>query len=284
MSPNHLHLRFVYHLAENKFNRIVGLTVITGFSLAAFAQQPTPPKSDPAVASASPTSSTAVTLPSGTRIALVLMHPIQSRYVHRGDDIYAQIVSPVTSGDEVIIPGGTPVDGKVDRFGRNGSRGELYLQSATISFPDGYAATVAGPITLESNEGYALKDPGKGRVFGAVALPLAGAGLGALIGHAAASSQPNTITSSLPPGCMGPPPGCLTSSLTTPAEKGKDTVIGAAVGGGIGFVASLLLANSSRHFFLDVGSPVEMTLPHSLTLERDQVAEAIRDAEQHPAG
>ena len=48
--------------------------------------------------------STTITIPAGTRLALVLTHPIQSRYIHRGDDIYAQITSPVNSGNEMVIP------------------------------------------------------------------------------------------------------------------------------------------------------------------------------------
>jgi len=74
----------------------------------------------------------------------------------------------------------------------------------------------------------------------------------------------------------------LTSSVTGPPDKGKDTVIGAAIGGGIGFVAFLLLATSSHHFFLDVGSPVEMVLQHPLILEEEQTADAVRDSEQRP--
>jgi len=100
-----------------------------------------------------------VTIPAGTRIALVLTHPIQSRYIHRGDDIYAQVSSPVNSGNEVVIPPGTFVQGKVDKLERKGGRGELHLESMSIAFPDGYVATVSGPVTLESGDGYALKDP-----------------------------------------------------------------------------------------------------------------------------
>src|ERR1039458_1905772 len=42
------------------------------------------------------------TIPAGTRFALVLTHPIQSRYIHRGDDIYAQITAPITLGNDVV--------------------------------------------------------------------------------------------------------------------------------------------------------------------------------------
>jgi hypothetical protein len=269
------------------------LTTVTGMLLLALtstAQQTSTPAlqsdsqpSQSSVASASaPSAITAITVPAGTSIALVLTHSIQSRHVHNGDDIYAQIISPVTSGNQVVIPPGTLVQGKVDSIGRDGSRGELRLQSMSIMFSDGYVAPVAGPVTLQSDEGYAIKDPGQGRTLGAFAFPAAGAGLGALIGHSAASSQGTTITSTLPPGCTGPPPGCLSSSVTGPPDKGKDTVIGAAVGGAIGAIASIALLVSSHNFFLDVGSPVEMVLQHPLSLQQDQVADAIRQSEQHP--
>jgi hypothetical protein len=237
-----------------------------------------------AVASAKPApEATTITVPAGTSIALVLTHPIQSRYIHHGDDIYAQVISAVTAGNQVVIPPGTLVEGKVDKLGRNGDRGELYLQSMSITYPDGYVASIAGPITLESDQGYALKDPGSGRIGALIAGPLAGSGLGALIGHSLASSQGTTLTSSIPQGCTPGSPGCLSSSITGPPDKGKDTVIGSAVGAGVGLAVGLLLVGTSHHFFLDVGSPVEMVLQHPLTLQGDEVADAIRDAERHPA-
>lgn len=203
-------------------------------------------------------------LPAGTRIPLVLTHPIQSRYIHRGDDLYAQIVSPVTSGDEVAIPPGTFIQGKVDRLERNGGHGELHLQSASFTFPNGYVAPVPGPLTLESDDGYALKDPGKGRIVGAFALPAAGAGLGALIGHSAGGNGTNV-------GGVNYNPGGL-----------KSTAIGSIVGLAAGGVASFVVIANSHHFYLDVGSPVEMTLQQPLSLEQDQVADAITHATTHP--
>jgi len=244
---------------------------------------PQPPSTPEAETSAqTPAKSPPVTLPAGTRIALVLTHDIQSRSMHRGDDIYAQITSPVNSGTQMVIPPGAFVQGTVDKLQRQGGRAELHLQSMSITFPDGYVAPIAGPVTLESDEGYALKDPGQRRMIGFVALPAAGAGLGALIGHSVASSQNSTITSSLPPGCTGPPPFCISSSLSVPPNKGESTVIGAAVGGAVGFVASLVLLASSHNFFLDVGTPVEMILRQPLFLEEPRVADAVRDSAQQP--
>lgn len=222
-----------------------------------------------------------VTIPAGTRIALVLTQPIQSRYVRRGDDIYAQINAPVDSGNEVVIPPGTFVQGKVDKLGRNGGRGELNLESMSITFPDGYVAPISGPITLESDEGYAIKDPGHGRMAGAFALPFAGAGIGALIGHSVGSSQ-STLTTSLPPGCNPSFPNCLSSSMQVPGRKGIDTGIGVVVGGAVGGIASIVMLVSSHDFYLVAGAPIQMTLQHPVTLQQDEVAEAVRQSIQRP--
>src|SRR6202051_1121088 len=211
MSPNDLRLRFSpAFLKPSKTTacQVIGLTTTLLIAVSTFAQQtsstpqlPSPDNSQ--VASAG--SATSVAVPAGTRIALVLTQPIQTRYIHRGDDIYAQIVSPVTAGNEVVIPPGTFVQGTVDKLERRGGRGELHLQSMAITFPDGYVTPIAGPITLRTDEGYAIKDPGKNRAVGAFALPAAGVGLGALIGHSAGKADSST-TSPFPPGCVGPPP------------------------------------------------------------------------------
>jgi hypothetical protein len=223
-----------------------------------------------------------VTLPAGAMLALVLTHPVQSRYIHRGDEIYAQITSPVDSENEVLIPPGTFVQGRVDKLEMRGGRAELRLQSMSITFPDGYVAQVAGPAILESNEGYALKDPGQGKAIGAVMMPLAGAGIGALIGHSVASSQGTTITSSIPPGCSGPPPGCLSSSVTGPPDKGKATMIGSVVGSGVGLAAMLVMLSRSHNFYLDAGTPLDMKLQQSLQLEQARVDDAVQEYAEHP--
>lgn len=222
-----------------------------------------------------------VTIPAGTRVALVLTQPIQTRLIHRGDDIYAQINSPVNSGNEVAIPVGTFVQGTVDKIESRGGRGEIRLQSMSITFPDGYVAPIAGPALLVTDEGYALRDPGPGRSTAAFVMPFAGAGIGALIGHSV-NSSPTTVTSTLPPGCTGPPPGCLTSSVTGPSNAGRNTVIGAGVGAAVGGVAMLVTLASSHHFYMDVGTPVEMTLQQPVTLQQNEVANAVRQSEQHP--
>src|ERR1700728_4359026 len=130
---------------------------------------PQPPSAlEAATSTQPPAKSSSVTLPAGARIALVLTHDIQSRSMHRGDDIYAQITSPVNSGKQMVIPPGTFVQGTVDKLQRQAGAPQLILQSMSITFPNGYVAPIAGPVTLESDEGYALKDPGQRRMIGFV--------------------------------------------------------------------------------------------------------------------
>src|ERR1700686_3398979 len=107
-------------LGGTKARKILAAMTTLLFTVSCMAQDPAQPQ--PPVPPDSPTSQQAsttpqlatVTLLAGTRIALVLTHDIQSRSVRRGDDIYAQITSPVTSGNQLVIPPGTFVQGKVD--------------------------------------------------------------------------------------------------------------------------------------------------------------------------
>ncbi len=266
-------------------NRARRMTLFVGFLLASLTctaqNQPQANATNQQPESKSDQSST-ITIPAGTQLSLVLTQPIQSRSLRRGDDIYAQVTSPVTAGNEVAIPAGTFVQGTMDKLERHGGRAELRVQSMSITFPDGYVAPISGPATLESTDAYAFTDPGPQRSVWAFALPAAGAGVGALIGHSVGGS-PSTLTSSEPPGCVGPPPECISSSVTGPSNQGRNTIIGAGVGAAVGMIASMTLMFGSRHFFIDVGTPVEMTLQHPVTLQQNEVAQAVRQSGEQPA-
>jgi hypothetical protein len=145
MAPNVRRLLSVStfsNLAKTTIKPALTLAITLLPTISSVAQQPIGPPDSSAVASSN--NNTAISVPAGTRIALVLTQPIQTRYVHRGDDIYAQIVSPVNVGNEVVIPPSTFVQGKVDKLERQGGQGELHLQSMSITFPDGYVAAIAG--------------------------------------------------------------------------------------------------------------------------------------------
>jgi len=269
------------HFTTKLKTPVVAIAAVFLAALTSFAQDQSQPGNEQGSPPAQAQADT-VTIPAGTRVALVLTHPVQSRVLRRGDDIYAQVTSPVNAGNQTVIPPGTFVQGTVEKLEQRNGRGQLHLQSMTITFPDGYATPIPGPITLLSDEGYALKDPGNGRVMSAVALPLAGAGIGAAIGHSVANTTPQTVTNTLPPGCVGPPPGCLSASMTVPRSAGPTTVIGAGVGGAVGAVASLVLIFSSHNFYLDAGAPVDMVLSQPVVFQQNEVTQAVRQSAQHP--
>ena len=99
-------------------------------------QSQTPGPRDPAQVQVDAQSSN-ITIPAVTHLALVLTQPVQTRYIRRGDDSYAQVTSPVDADNQVVIPPRTFVQGMVDKIERRGGRGELRLQSMSITFPDG---------------------------------------------------------------------------------------------------------------------------------------------------
>jgi hypothetical protein len=244
-------------------------------AISTFAQQPAPDSPDNS--QPTPAKDVTITIPAGTRIALVLTQPLQTRYLRRGDDVYAQITAPVASGDEVVIPPGTFVQGKFDRLERKGDRGELRLQSMGITFPDGYVAPVPGPIKMESDEGYALKDPGTGRVAAMFALPAAGLGIGTLIGHSFGHSASLNTTNN-----CGFNINCLPTVTAVPDTKLRDTAVGGGVGLAAGGIAAFVLLFSSHQFYLDQGSPVQMILQQPLTLDIDRIAGPTPQSDQEP--
>jgi hypothetical protein len=245
------------NLAETRSKQAFTFTALLFVTLTGFAQDQTTTPPNP---------QTTISIPAGTKLSLVLTHSVLSRSTHRGDDIYAQTIFPVTLGKDVVIPPGTFVQGKVDKLVRDGNRGELHLQSMSVIFPDGYTAPVPGPMNLESSEGYVLLDPGKGRVGGAIAAPIVGLGAGLLIGHAVSNS-----------------PGTTVNGMNFNMGRAESTGIGGLIGAATGGIVSLVILTRGHQFFLDVGTPVDMTLQQPLVLEAGPVNDAVRQSRDRPA-
>jgi len=227
-------------------------------------QTPLPPDSQMNSPAAPQAEASTVTIPAGTRFALVLTSGVSSKTMHRGDEIYAQTVAPIAVRDRVVIPPGTFIQGKLDKLARNGTRAEMTLQSVSVMFPDGFVASANGPMNVESDEGTAWRIPSGGNVAGAIAAPLAGLGLGTLIGHEAGGKGTNINGMTYNPGGL------------------KSTAIGGMVGLAAGGAVSFIFLAHSRQFVVDVGSPMEMTLPQPMTRAESKVSDAVRDAQAHP--
>lgn len=207
-----------------------------------------------------------VTIPADTQVALVLTHPVNSKTMHRGDEIYVQTTAPVLVNDRVAIPAGTFGQAKVNKLVRSGGRGEMSLDSIAFVFANGYIANVNGPLKAESEEGSAFANPSSGTRTGAFVAPFAGLGLGALIGAAAHT----THTSSL---------GSMSMTTSTPVGIGIGSMVGMAAGG----IVSFAMLARSHYFYVDAGSALQMRLPQPVNLDAQQIAAAVAKAASAPS-
>jgi len=219
----------------------------------------------PVAQESSPQSATdqAVTIPAGARLAMVLTHPLDSKTTHRGEEVYAQLSAPVTLDDQVAIPAGTFVQGKVESMKRDGSRALINMQSVSLVFPNGYVANIRGPLQFVGEEGTAWNNPTTAAKTGALIAPFAGSGIGLAVGsafHDSSSLGGTTITSASP----------------------KALGIGSLVGLGAGGAISLILLARSHHFYMQEGSPLRTLLPLPVTLSASQSAAANNAASQPP--
>lgn len=182
-----------------------------------------------------------ITLPTGTRVALVLTHPIDSKSTHHLDEVYCETTAPVTLEDRVAVPAGTFVQGKAEKLTRHGTRGEIVMRSVSIVFADGFVANIGGPKAAM------------------VAAPLVGLGLGTAIGAAAHTTRTINFGG---------------TTMTTNTLKG--VAIGSTLGLAAGSVVSLVLLARSHHFYMPIGSALEMVLPQAATLAQGQRADGGR--------
>lgn len=88
-----------------------------------------------------------ITVPSGTRIPLVLENAISTRYAHAGDPVYFQTLYPIVAAGQIVIPAGSYMSGKVlsaKRPGRIKGRGQLVLKITQLILPNGYTVSLVG--------------------------------------------------------------------------------------------------------------------------------------------
>jgi hypothetical protein len=192
-----------------------------------------------------PGSSERVTVPAGTRVAVVLENGISTRNAKAGDSVYLRTSFPITQNNRVVIPIGSYVRGELldsKRPGRIKGRGEFRMRLNTLIFPNGYTVSLIGaPRTADSggnettdSEGKVTGGGGKGKDAATVATTtVTGTGIGAIAGGA------------------------------------KGAGIGAGAGGLAGLAAVLLTRGPEAQ--LPRGSTLDIVLERDLSLEGDQV-------------
>ncbi len=204
-------------------------------------QTSAPPPVVPAQTEVHKASGKKVSVPAGTRLAVVLENGISTRSAKAGDSLYFHTSFPVTQNNRVVIPVGSYIRGTLldsKRPGRVKGKGEFRLRLESLIFPNGYtvdllaaprSADTGGRETTDS-EGKITGPGGKGRDAGTVAeTTVTGAGIGAIAGG------------------------------------GKGAGIGAGIGGLAGLAAVLLTRGPEAQ--LPRGSTLDIVLERDLSLD-----------------
>jgi len=232
----------------------VALFAFCAFGSSVLAQQPDGPQtSAPASAARAARPATAqnvgpverISVPSGTRFAVVLENGISTRGAKPGDSLYFRTSFPITQDNRIVVPVGSYLRGELlesKRPARVKGRGEFRMKLNTLIFPNGYtvdlnaaprSADSGGKETMDS-EGKMTGGGGKGKDVGTVATTtVTGAGIGAI------------------------------------AAGAKGAGIGAGIGGLAGLGAVLLTRGPEAE--LPRGSTLDVVLEHDLTLDGSQI-------------
>ena len=230
-------------------NRFRSFLLLAGVLLAAsplVAQQPEPQEKPaaaaPAAAAPAPEERERLTLPIGTRLALILENTINTKTAAPGDPVYFQTIYPIVVENRVLIPVGSYVRGQVTQVKRPGKvkgRGELHVRFDEMTLPNGYTVPLNASLAnagagqgeeIDRREGTIKSDSTKGEDVGTVATTTtAGAGVGAIAGGA------------------------------------KGTAIGAAAGAAAGLAAILL--TRGKELELPRGTTLDVILDRPLDLD-----------------
>src|SRR5580692_161384 len=107
-----------------------------------------------------------ITVPAGTRLAVVLENGISTRDAKAGDSVYLRTSFPITQNNRVVIPIGSYVRGELldsKRPGRIKGRGEFRMRLTTLIFPNGYTVDLLGaPRSADSGGNETMDSEGKG--------------------------------------------------------------------------------------------------------------------------
>jgi hypothetical protein len=129
------------------------LTAWVGMAQEVKAQAPQPEVQLPPQ-DASTNQKSTITVPAGTKVALALVSPIWAKTAKVGDSVHAATAFPVAVGNDMAIPPGTYVEGRIDALMRPGwlsPHAEFQMHFTKMIFANGY--TVELPDFVETISG-----------------------------------------------------------------------------------------------------------------------------------
>jgi hypothetical protein len=125
------------------------LTAWAGMAQEVAAQAPQPDAVVPPQ-DASTNQKSTITVPAGTKVALALTNPIWAKTAKVGDSVHAATAFPVAVGNNMAIPPGTYVEGRIDALKRPSwlsPHAEFQMHFTKLVFANGY--TVELPDVIE---------------------------------------------------------------------------------------------------------------------------------------
>lgn len=140
-----------------------------------------------------------VKVPKGTVIPVELLSVISTKIIKEGDNIYARTVFPVSIDNQIVIPLGTNVQGRIqaaERAGKVKGKASLTLSFQTMILPNGVTLPIYGSlggadegqregentIKGESTKGKDAGDIAKAGAGGGAVGGIIGGGKGAAVG------------------------------------------------------------------------------------------------------
>lgn len=141
-------------------------------------------------------------IPAGTVIPVSLTNKISTKHARDGDGVYGRTIFPLTVDNQIVIPEGSYIRGKVTEVTKPGvikGKGELTISFQTLVTPAGHTMAIftslagagsagdkKGENTIEgeSSKGSDAKNAGVGAVQGGIGGAILGGRAGGIIGVA----------------------------------------------------------------------------------------------------
>jgi hypothetical protein len=228
------------------------IALLTGIAAAQSA-----PATNAAAASPPPSAAPAktLTIPAGTTVPLSLKQAVSTKTAKDGDPVYAETAFPFVVNDQIIIPAGTYIQGRIEHVQRGGhvkGRAEVLIHFTSMIYPSGYTVMLGGSIentpgaqktSMKDSEGTIREDSDAGKKAREA---VGGATTGAVIGGLAAAGK------------------------------------GAGIGAGAGGVAGLAVGMLSRgaDVRLEPGTSIQMEIEREVTVDASRIGsrrEVVRD-------
>jgi len=223
--------------------RAASIWVLLLAGIAAAQTSLTPNPASPSVESGKPT----LTIPVGTMVPLLLKQAISTKTAKDGDPVYAETAFPFVVNEQVVIPAGTYIQGRIERAQRGGhvkGHAEVLIHFTSMIYPNGYTVMLGGSVentpgaektSMKDSEGTIRQDSDAGKK---------------------AETAAGTATT-----------GAVIGAITNGAK-------GAGIGAGIGGVAGLAVGMLSRgaDVRLEPGASIEMEIQREVTVDASRIS------------